>query len=202
MGRPLERQMIKHEMTRWMGLGVATAAAAMCFAQGSPGAGPHAGGQSVADAIRSAASADLAFVAAGLLKNSNSGDLAALLQYPGDDVMVVTLTGAKVRQAIERSVSGYPSESPSFLQLSGANVTFRPSSPANSRVVSISVNGAALSDSATYSVAMPSSLALGGSGYFKIWDRPDVTRELKTTVEAVVRGKTVSPSAPRYTVAD
>src|SRR5436853_6801881 len=88
------------------------------FSQDRPEAGSHPASQAAADVIRTFAGTDGAFLAGGLVKNSFEKDnLASLLQFPTDEIVVVNLTGAELKQALERSVSLYPQPTPSFLQL-------------------------------------------------------------------------------------
>lgn len=174
--------------------------AALAFAQDA-GSEAHPVAQAAADAIRDAAGADGAFVAAGLLKDGVlRGDLASIFQYPTDDIVVVRLTGAEVRQALERSVSSYPSSSRSFLQLSGFVVTFSASKPAESRILDIVVDGKKLDPNATYDIAMPESLARGALGYFRIWNSSRIARSLNTTIESALKGKTGEVRESRYIV--
>ncbi|MER3495715.1 MAG: hypothetical protein C4320_02150, partial [Armatimonadota bacterium] len=59
--------------------------------------------QSAADELRTAAGTDLAFVAAGLFKEKgrlDSNDIASSLLFPTDEVVILTLTGAQIRQAL------------------------------------------------------------------------------------------------------
>ena len=164
--------------------------------------GPHARAQAAADVIREAAGADIAFLAAGLLKQPDpGGDLAALLQYPTDEIVVMRLTGKQIQEAIERSVANYPDASSALLQLSGMTVTFSPSSPSGSRVKEISVGETPLENGKSYQVAMPASLARGALGYFKVWDKSQISKSLGTTIEQALKGKTGSVKSPRYIVA-
>lgn len=173
---------------------------ALVFAQ-DVGSEPHPVAQAAADAIRSAASADGAFIAAGLLKEGSlTGDLAAIFQYPTDEINVVRLSGAEVRQALERSVSSYPSSSRSFLQLSGFVVTFSASKPAESRILDVVVDGKKLDPNGTYEIAMPESLARGALGYFRIWNSSRIVRSLNATIEATLKGKTGEVRESRYVV--
>jgi hypothetical protein len=115
--------------------------------------------------------------------------------------MLVKLTTAQVREALERSVSLYPQANTSFLQLSGFEATFNKNAAEGHRLTSITVNGSPLSNSATFLVAMPSNLAKGGYGYFKIWDKPDIVKTFDaSTVESVLKGKPYTDSAPRWAV--
>jgi len=162
--------------------------------------GANNAAQAAADAIRSAAGTDGAFVAAGFLKDSfNKENLATMLQYPTDDIVVVNLSGDQIRQAFERSLSLYPQPNQSFLQISGFEVTFKKTGAPNSRIVSITANGSKLEDGKTYSVAMPSMLARGGLGYFKVWDKDKIVRTVSgTTVEDALKNKRSSESSPRW----
>lgn len=174
--------------------------AALAFAQDA-GLECHPVAQAAADAIRDLAGTDGAFVAAGLLKEGTlKGDLAGIFQYPTDDIVVVRLTGAEVRQALERSVSTYPASSRSFLQLSGFVVTLSASRPAESRILDVVVDGKKLDPNATYEVAMPESLARGALGYFRIWNSSRIVRSLHTTIESALKGKTGEVRESRYIV--
>ncbi len=140
---------------------------------------PAPAGQAIADAISSATGAPIAFVPDGVLNPSGkSDDLATWLQFPTDTVSVVKLTGRQIRAALERSVSLYPSPNPSFLQLSGIDVEFDKGLPPDKRVTSIQVPGGKLADEASYEVAMPTSLAKGGLGYFQIWEKTKVVKTM------------------------
>ncbi|MCC6403637.1 MAG: 5'-nucleotidase C-terminal domain-containing protein [Fimbriimonadaceae bacterium] len=156
--------------------------------------------QAAADVIRAATKAEIAFLPAGVIKSDfKSGDLSKMLQFPSDQVVVVELTGAQVRSALERSVSLLPSPNPGFLQVSGITVTCSPRGVAGSRVKEVTVAGAALDASARYRVAMPSSLGRGGLGYFTVWKKEQIVETLPgTTVETLLKGKTGTENTPRW----
>ncbi|HLK16304.1 MAG TPA: 5'-nucleotidase [Fimbriimonadaceae bacterium] len=165
--------------------------------------GADLGAQAAADAIKSAASADGAFIAAGMLKDGydKTQDLASMLLYPEDQIMVVKLTGAQVHDALERSVSLYPQPNTSFLQLSGFEATFNKNASDGKRITSVTAGGVPLNNSSTYTVAMPARLAQGGYGFFKIWGLTDIQKTLENaTVESVLKGKAYTDSSPRWTV--
>lgn len=140
-------------------------------------------GSLVADAYRSAMNADVAFLSAGDLKPSSqsivagkvqSRDVAAMLAYPDEKLVVLALDGRKIRAALERSVSNYPRPGLNFLQLSGCQVVFDPSKPEGSRITSLFVAGKPIVDEQAYKVAVPNSLASGAVGYWKIWSRRNI----------------------------
>ena len=175
-------------------------ASAVAVADERPDIGPNLAVQSAADEIRAAAGADAAFLGAGFLKDSfNKDDMGTMLQYPTDEIVVLSLTGEQIRQALERAVSLYPQPNQSFLQLSGIDVVYKKLGAPNSRIVSASIGGSPLVDGKTYTVAMPSLLAKGGLGYFKIWDQAKVAKRPAKTMENVLKGKKASEGSPRWT---
>jgi 2',3'-cyclic-nucleotide 2'-phosphodiesterase (5'-nucleotidase family) len=175
-------------------------ASALAVADERPDVGPNLAVQSAADEIRSAAGADAAFIGAGFLKdNFSKDDLSTMLQYPTDEVVVLNLSGDQIRQALERAVSLYPQANQSFLQISGIDVTFKKSAAPNSRIVTVSIGGNPLSLTNTYTVAMPSLLAKGGLGYFKIWEQAKIAKRLDKSVESVLKGKRATEGSARWT---
>jgi 5'-nucleotidase / UDP-sugar diphosphatase len=132
----------------------------------------------VVDAIRSVERSDAAFmhgsafgdatIAKGKVKPA---DLNKAVQYQEDQVVVVKLTGEQIRKALENGVKLYPQKSPEFLQLSGITVTVDPGADKEKRIVEIRVGTSKLDEKKTYNVAMPSPLANGALGYYKIWDK-------------------------------
>lgn len=172
----------------------------MVAAASAEPAGTSAAGQSIADALCAATSAPIAFVPDGVLNSTGKkDDLSTWIQFPAESVSVVRLTGKQIRSALERSVSLFPSSNPSFLQVSGIDVVFDKDKSPDKRVVSATVLGAALEDAKSYEVAMPTSLAKGGLGYFMIWEKTAVVRTLpKTTMGGLCAGKPVLDSDARW----
>lgn len=189
-------------MMRQAVLSIALLSCVAGLAYGSDAADVGANGpaQSAADVLKDFAGSDGAFLAAGLLKTTFDKDnLATMLQYPSDGVVVLNLTGAQIRQAFERSVSFYPQPNTSFLQISGFDVTFKKGAPPDQRIVSVNTSSGKLDEGKTYSIAMPMSLAKGGLGFFKIWDRAKIAKTFDNkTMEDVLAGKKVSETQPRW----
>ena len=177
-------------------LGIACAA----FAADGPDTGWFGPAQDAADEIRAATGADVALLAAGMMSPKHKGgDLARLFKYPRDTIVVSQLTGAQLMAALSRSISLYPSPNNGFLQLSGVEVNFKKSAPADERIVSVTVGGQPLDDDAEYDVAMPIRLARGGYGYLKIWDKKSIKRTIEgLTLEKLLKGKTATDQAPRW----
>ncbi|MEA3400442.1 MAG: 5'-nucleotidase [Armatimonadota bacterium] len=140
-------------------------------------------GDLTADALVHAAKTTIALVPAVSFKSGTipagevTGDaVRKLLTKPGESWAVVALTGRQLRQTLERSVSRAPQPHAGFLQVSGVVLTYDPGKPRNSRIVSLTISGADLQPDGEYQVAMPLSLAKGGSGYFTIFREEDITR--------------------------
>lgn len=172
---------------------------AAAFSAENPAVEAHPASQIAADALREFANADGAFLAAGLVKDNYRADnLATLLQYPTDEIVLVSLRGSQIRQAFERSVSLHPQPNTSFLQISGFEVTFQKGAPPGQRIVSVTANGAKLDDERTYLIAMPNTLGRGGLGYFKIWDKSKIVKTFDRKMEDVLKGKRAGESAPRW----
>jgi 5'-nucleotidase/UDP-sugar diphosphatase len=135
-------------------------------------------GNLIADALRAATSADIALVAAGELRDDSlppgavtPGQLQRLLTNGDEPVTVLSLSGAKIRSALEVGVSAYPRKSKGFLQVAGMTFVFDPARAEGSRVVSATVAGQPMQDGRQYRVAMSSSLASGQYGYYRLWSR-------------------------------
>ncbi len=140
-------------------------------------------GDLTADALANVAETTLAVVPAVSFKSGTipPGEVTLeavreLLTQPGESWAVVSLTGVKLREMLERSVSRAPQPNAGFLQVSGITMTYDPKAPRNSRIVSLTVSGAEVQPDEIYEVAMPLSLAKGGSGYFTIFGAKDITR--------------------------
>jgi len=170
------------------------------MAEDGPDVGAHSASQSAADVIRDFVKSDGAFLAAGILKKPYQKDnLASLLQYPTNTIVVLSLTGAQIKEAFERSVALYPQPNGCFLQISGFNVTFQKNGPPYSRIVSVTAGGAKLDEAKSYNIAMPSDLAHGGLGYFKVWENAKTVKTFdKITIEEVLRGKHAVDTPARW----
>jgi 2',3'-cyclic-nucleotide 2'-phosphodiesterase (5'-nucleotidase family) len=164
-------------------------------------------GNLVADAARGALKAEIALVPASQFREVTlpAGDLTRealtnALLYPDEKIVLVEITGAQVRAALERGLSMLPRPNVAFLQLSGLAVTFRSDAPEGERVLGVQVGGSALVAERTYQAAMPSSLAKGSLGYFRVFNGLKPTKTGPALADVLVdhvRGKTVSPQTGR-----
>lgn len=132
--------------------------------------GEAAIGNLIADAMRAATGADVAI--------TNGGGIRAAKQYAagtrltrrdvlselpfGNRTVVVKVTGAVIRAALE---NGFSTIGGRFPQVSGLTVVAERGRPSGSRVVSITVAGAPLDEAKTYSLATNDFMLKGGDGY-------------------------------------
>jgi 5'-nucleotidase / UDP-sugar diphosphatase len=150
-------------------------------------------GDLTADALCANSGATMAFVPALSFKSGSvpavgatQAQVASLLQVPEESWAVCSLTGAQIRQSLERSLNRLPLPSVAFLQLSGLTVTYDASKPRDHRVVSVrSPKGPVLAEQ-KYEVVMPLSLAQGASGYFLIFDKDSIVRQGTTGLGALI----------------
>jgi 2',3'-cyclic-nucleotide 2'-phosphodiesterase (5'-nucleotidase family) len=134
-------------------------------------------GRVVADAVKAAARADVALLNAGALNKGTlqggaveDAEVSALLAFPDDDVVSLSLSGAQLRAALEYAVKDAPTGSSRFLQSSGLTATYDVSRPSGDRVSNLRVKNRDVADGDTFTVAMPLGLAKGGAGFYTVWD--------------------------------
>ncbi len=149
-------------------------------------------GNIVADAVRMATGADIAFVPASAFRANVSlarpvtGDQAANLIEPADEaVVILALQGDKVRKALERAVALRPQASGQFLQVSNVRFAYNEAKRVGERVGTVTANGAPLDSARTYRVAMTRALASGQQGYFRIWETRDAQDTGKTLAQSL-----------------
>ncbi len=121
-------------------------------------------GNAITDAMRLVSGAPIALQNGGGIRASiDAGDitLAEILQVLpfGNEVATVELTGAQLREILQRSVSE-PRPHGGFLQVSGLKIVVE-----NDRLVEVLVGDKPLDDNETYLVATNAFLMEGGDGY-------------------------------------
>lgn len=140
-------------------------------------------GDLTADALVAGANTTLAMVPAVAFKSGTippgpvtRENVRELLTQPEETWAVVSLTGVELQETLERSVSRAPQPNAGFLQVAGISLTYDPGEPRNMRITNLTVSGEEIRPDARYEVAMPLSLAKGGSGYFTIFTENDIIR--------------------------
>lgn len=130
-------------------------------------------GNLVADGMRNAVGADLAITNGGGIRGDKvyepgtkltRKDILTELPF-GNKTLMIALTGAQVKQALENGVSQIEQGAGRFPQVSGLTFTVDTAKPAGERVSDIMVNGAPLDAAVTYKVATNDYMANGGDGY-------------------------------------
>lgn len=166
-------------------------------------------GSFVADALKESVSAPIALVAAGCLRDVtipqgkvSIPDILLSVQYPDDKVAVIDLTGAEIRQALERSLSIYPQKNLGFLQVSGLHIVAQPESPRGHRIISIALDKGTFSDEGKYQVATTTPIANGAYGYFTIWSKAEITKGNSVTVRQAIEGYLQKHTSLDYSHAD
>jgi 5'-nucleotidase / UDP-sugar diphosphatase len=142
-------------------------------------------GNIVADAMRSAAHADVAIMNGGGIRGGKLYAIGApmtrrsvLAELPfGNRVVTLDVSGRALRAAIENGLSLLPNAAGRFPQVSGLTVEANLRRPPGSRITSIKVGDAPLVNERIYRVATNDFLARGGDGYAMFADAPHVLAE-------------------------
>ncbi|MFN7162601.1 MAG: 5'-nucleotidase C-terminal domain-containing protein [Fimbriimonadales bacterium] len=186
----------------WVGLALALGWGQVGLSQGESlgGVGERASpaAQTIVEAMRSATGADLALLGAAFFNESvsvpstnfSADDLIKALAHPDDEVVVLSLRGEQILQALERALELYPQKNNAFLQIAGAEVRFDPKAEPGKRVTSVQIGGAKLDPNRTYKVATTAPMARGALGYFRVWSREQITQNTGRTIADAVRDYT------------
>lgn len=131
-------------------------------------------GNLVADAVKEASGADIAFINGGNIRAPlNEGDITwadvnYILPY-SNYILTAKVKGSVIRGALENSAALRGTENAGgFLQVSGLSYSFDPALPEYSRITSITTGGEALDDERMYLLAVPDFIANGGDGYYML----------------------------------
>lgn len=134
----------------------------------------------VADAMREAVGADVALTNGGGIRADRTygpgtvltrRDVLSELPF-GNRTILIEVSGADLRAALEHGVGGIEEEAGRFPHVSGMTFVFDAARPAGERVVDVTVAGSPLDDGATLKLATNDFLGGGGDGYAMFADRP------------------------------
>ncbi|MBX0326407.1 5'-nucleotidase C-terminal domain-containing protein [Oscillochloris sp. ZM17-4] len=92
------------------------------------------------------------------------GQVLEVLPF-GNTLATIDVTGAQVKEAVDNGVSQVESGAGRFPQIAGFSFTYDPALPPNSRVTSVSYNGAPMDPAATFRVVTNNFMLTGGDGY-------------------------------------
>jgi 2',3'-cyclic-nucleotide 2'-phosphodiesterase (5'-nucleotidase family) len=130
-------------------------------------------GNLIADAVRSAAKADVAIINGGGIRGNKEYPVEATLsrrdiltELPfGNRTVSTKITGASIKDALENGLSLIETKAGRFPQISGMVVTYDLSKPVGQRLVSALINNGPIDDAKIYIVATNDYMLKGGDGY-------------------------------------
>ena len=130
-------------------------------------------GNLIADALRTGTSADVAITNGGGIRGDKVYPAGTVLtrrdiltELPfGNRTVVIALTGAQLRQALENGISEIEELSGRFPQISGFSFIADPGKAPGSRVETILIGGEPIDEARTYTVATNDFMQGGGDGY-------------------------------------
>ena len=130
-------------------------------------------GNLIADAIRDFVKADVAVTNGGGIRGDRTYEPGTTLtrkdvltELPfGNITVLIELSGAELRQALEEGVSQVEDRAGRFPHVSGMRFTFDAKRPKGARVLEVMVGGAPLDAGARYRVATNDYMFEGGDGY-------------------------------------
>jgi 2',3'-cyclic-nucleotide 2'-phosphodiesterase (5'-nucleotidase family) len=133
---------------------------------------PTALGGFLAEAMRARAGADVALLNAGSIRGDRliapgplaRRDVHELLPF-GNVLALVEVSGADLREALERSADHLPRPAGHYLQVAGVAFGLDPAAPPGRRVSRVTVAGQPLDPARAYRVAVPDYLARGQDGF-------------------------------------
>ncbi|MFD0915353.1 bifunctional metallophosphatase/5'-nucleotidase [Pseudahrensia aquimaris] len=142
-------------------------------------------GNLIADAMRVAVDAEIAFTNGGGIRGNTVYDAGhtvtrrdVLTELPFGNVNVkLEVTGEIIKEALEHGARTAPEPTGSFLQVSNLKYEIDTAKPAGERVSNVMVGGAPLDMAKTYTLSTNDFMARGGDGY-------SMLRKGKTLIDA------------------
>ncbi len=130
-------------------------------------------GNLIADAMRNAVGADVAITNGGGIRGNKEYSAGTALtrrdiltELPfGNLNLLLEVTGADIKEALENGVSRVADGAGRFPQVSNITFELDLDQPAGDRVSNVMVGGAALDEGATYKLSTNDYMARGGDGY-------------------------------------
>jgi 5'-nucleotidase/UDP-sugar diphosphatase len=134
----------------------------------------------IADAIRAAVGADVALTNGGGIRADRTYEAGTVLTRRdvqsalpfGNKTILIEITGADLRAALEHGVSQVEDGGGRFPHVSGLSFSYDASKPAGERVTEVLVGGQPLDDGATLRLATNDFVGRGGDGYAVLIDQP------------------------------
>ena len=144
--------------------------------------GESAFGNLTVDAMRAETGADVAITNGGGIRGDTTYDEGTVItrrdvltELPfGNKTVVLEVTGADIRAALENGFSAVEDGGGRFPHVSGMTVTYDASKPAGARVVDVMIGDAPLDNSGQYLLATNDFMGKGGDGYAMFAGKPSV----------------------------
>lgn len=127
-------------------------------------------GNLITAAMLDATGAEVAFTNGGGIRASidagdiTRGEVITVLPF-GNYVVVKSVTGQDLLDALELGISKYPEENGPFPHVAGMTFTFDAGKPAGSRIVTATAKGSPINPAGSYVLATNDFMAAGGDGY-------------------------------------
>ncbi len=145
--------------------------------------GENAFGNFVADSIRNAMRADIAFINSGGIRGDTTYAAGTVLtrehiqsELPfNNTVQLFEMTGAQLKGALEHGLSCLDELDGCFLQVSNIKMTYNSAFPKGQRVISVDIQGQKLNPIKKYKVATLNFLASGGDGFVMLKGTPSIS---------------------------
>ncbi|MEM6615238.1 MAG: 5'-nucleotidase C-terminal domain-containing protein [Pseudomonadota bacterium] len=142
-------------------------------------------GNLTADAMRIETDAQVVITNGGGIRGDTTYDEGTVLtrrdiltELPfGNKTVVIRVSGADIRAALEHGVSGVEDGEGRFPHISGMTFTFDATLPVGQRVSEIMVGGEALDEAATYLLGTNDFMGDGGDGYSMFAGKPSLIEE-------------------------
>jgi 5'-nucleotidase len=140
-------------------------------------------GDFIADSLKAATGADVALMNGGSIRadipagDITIADIENVLPFV-NFILMAEMDGKTLLKTLEHSIATYPDETGGFLQVSGISFTFNPEAEPGNRIISASINGKPIEDTAVYKVATNDWISGGGDGYAMLPDVFDNTLPL------------------------
>lgn len=130
-------------------------------------------GNLICDAIREALGADVGLTNGGNIRGDKVYEVGATLtrrdiltELPfGNKTVLIELSGADLKAALENAVSRVEEKQGRFMQVSGLALTYDPKAERGKRILEMRIGGAPLDPARAYKVATNEYVAAGGDGF-------------------------------------
>ena len=155
--------------------------------------GESAIGNLIADALRKAATAEIAIVNGGGIRGDkfypagtklSKHDILDELPF-GNKTMLTIVPGKATLAALENGFSQVERLSGRFPQVAGLSIVADPAAPPGARVNTVTVNGEALDPGRDYKLATNDFMARGGDGYGMLAGKTQVSADSGTRLVAL-----------------